>query len=84
MRISPIQLISHIPSLSDLLLALDDSVVVYFFLWRGGAFLLHEGSLFNIRKHSFLHSIGTLISTVDILFPYEPRSCKNCEESAWT
>lgn len=80
MRISPIQLISHIPSLSDLLLALDDSVVVYFFLWREDAFLLHEGSLFNIRKHSFLHSIGTLISTIDILFPYEPRSCKNCEE----
>lgn len=71
-------------SLSDLLLAIDDSVVLYVFLWREGAFLLQEGSLFNIRKHSFLHPIGTFISTVDILFPYELRSFKNCEESAWT
>lgn len=75
MRISPIQ--------SDLLLALDDSVVLYFFLWREGAFLLCEGSLFNIRKHSFLRSIGTFL-LLDILFPYELRSFKNYEESAWT
>jgi len=33
---------------------------------------------------STVYSIGTFLSTGNILFPYELRSFKNCEESAWT
>lgn len=75
MRVSPIPLISHVLSLKSVFhLAIDDSV---FSPSQRRFCLVHLCSLFNIRKHGFLHNVGTFLCTIDILFPYELRSFKN-------